>query len=86
LASLRSGQGALSGDRLIPGAAETIDTLPEMKISPDIVTNNLTNTRHEIAGIAAEEKYSLQSELDYTKEEKRNLQSERATAKEEKFC
>jgi phosphoglycolate/pyridoxal phosphate phosphatase family enzyme len=37
------------GDRLIPGAAETIDRLREMGVSPYVVTNNPTNTRHEIA-------------------------------------
>lgn len=38
------------GDRLIPGAAETIDKLRDMGVSPYIVTNNPTSTRHEIAG------------------------------------
>jgi phosphoglycolate/pyridoxal phosphate phosphatase family enzyme len=37
------------GDRLIPGAAETIDTLREIGVSPYVVTNNSTHTRHEIA-------------------------------------
>ena len=37
------------GDKLIPGAAETIDKLREMGVTPYVVTNNPTNTRHEIA-------------------------------------
>jgi HAD superfamily hydrolase (TIGR01450 family) len=37
------------GDHLIPGAAETMDILREMGVTPYVVTNNPTNTRHEIA-------------------------------------
>jgi phosphoglycolate/pyridoxal phosphate phosphatase family enzyme len=37
------------GDKLIPGAAETIDVLRAMGVAPYVVTNNPTNTRHEIA-------------------------------------
>jgi phosphoglycolate/pyridoxal phosphate phosphatase family enzyme len=37
------------GDKLIPGASETIDALRSMGVTPYVVTNNPTNTRHEIA-------------------------------------
>jgi HAD superfamily hydrolase (TIGR01450 family) len=37
------------GDRLIPGAAETIEILRGIRMTPYVVTNNPTNTRHEIS-------------------------------------
>jgi ribonucleotide monophosphatase NagD (HAD superfamily) len=37
------------GDKLVPGVAEAIDTLQSMDVTPYVVTNNPTSTRHAVS-------------------------------------